>query len=881
MKKFIHSTYKMQVVASSVLIALANTASAQDALSKNDASDDVEVIQVKGIRSSLENAAARKRDSAQFIDAIVAEDIGKLPDNNVAESLQRVSGVQIRRTAGEGSSVSIRGIRENRVEINGRTLVSPYGRGIDNSSGGGGNQDVLRFLPAEVISALEVSKQLSANQIDGSLGGTINVETRRPLANPGFHASIGVDALYDDLGEDTTGKASFMVSNTFADDSFGVQLSGITGSRNTTEDKFWNFGRWVPIADTDPNGDGIPAFRMGDLRYQTAQDERDDMALNLLAEYAVSDASKVYFEVFYTDSDNQNSRDWLSVPTSGNLDAYNGTAVFSANDSLVAGTLNSVVQGNAVHAKFQSESIQYALGGEFWLSDNLGMNAEVSYSKAELTEDQQFMRAQTTDTYEASFDFRDGDFASLSLPSDVNFQDPSLYVYTVGFDRIWFFKSEETAAKIDFDYRLDHDFFESVEFGARWSDVTSSRDFLNNVPGPGINAADSSVASLALPVNRGGILGDADGISFPSQFLVPDTSGGRGFCDLYVPGCEGPQRSPAGFYEVDDTIMSAYVKVNFFAEIGDMPLSGNFGLRYSDTETTVNNTATLSTDDGSQLIPQSIESNYSDVLPNVVAKLEVSDGLFVRFGYSEVVARPNTRDLAIALEVDDKEQSASAGNPNLEPFRANQIDFSLEWYGEDQQSASVGVFFKDVDSFIITASESEILPGFGSEPFLVQRQFNGEGGDVQGIELSYQQPFTFLPEPFDGFGMLVNYSYTDSSTPLVNSRTGKELPLPGLSENNVNIVTYFENDKISARLAYNWRDEFVDSIGSGAAAAFIDAFASFDASFRYNITEDLSVDLEAVNLFNSAEERYVGTEDARWQWAVTGTRYTVGVRYNF
>lgn len=873
--------FTINCITSALLLCCATESYGQAVDSNQATEQDVETIEVRGIRGSLENAAARKRDSNRFIDAIVAEDIGKLPDTNVAESLQRVSGVQIQRTAGEGSSVAIRGIRENRIEINGRTYVSPYGRGVDDSTSGGGNQDVLRFLPAELIKALVVTKQLTADQIDGSLGGTIDVQTRKPLDNPGFQAAAGIDLTYDELGEDSTGKLSFLVSNSFMNDTLGVQLSGVRSNRNTTEDKFWNFGGWVPMTGVDPNNDGIDAYRMSDLRYQQSRDEREDLALNLVTEFIPSNSSKLYFELFYTDSDNQNDRDWLSVPTSGSLDAYNGTAIFSENDSLVAGTLAAPIQGNAVHARFESQTTQLAIGGEFSLSDVLDLELELAHSKAELEEDQQFLRAQTIENYDVQFDFRGGDFASLELPTDVNELDPSLYVYNVGFDRIFMFENQENSARADFDYLIGGDVFDSVEFGVRWADMSFSKDYYEQVFRPGINAADPSVTGLALTIDQSGILAGANNVSFPGEFLAPDTSLGRGFCKQYQPDCPGPVLSDPLSYSVDDTIFSAYAKVNFYGDMGQIPFSGNVGVRYSETETTVNNVATVRADSGTEFVPQSIENTYSDALPSAMLKMELTPDLFLRFGYSEVVARPSSRDLAVALDVDPKENAATAGNPNLEPFRANQFDVSLEWYGEDQTSVTAGLFFKDVDSFIVTETSQEVLPGFGDTPYLVQRQFNGTGGEVQGLELSYQQPFTFLPGPFDGFGTLINYSYIDSSTDLVNSRTGKELPLIGLSENNFNIVAYFENETISARLAYNWRDEYVDGIGAGGAAIFVDDFASLDASFRYNISEKLAVDFEAVNLLNSPVDQYVGTKETQWVWAETGVRFTVGLSYTF
>ncbi|WP_160152203.1 TonB-dependent receptor [Microbulbifer sp. ALW1] len=854
----------------------AGAAHAEDA-----ARSEIEEVAVTGIRGSLQDAADRKRDSDTFIDAIVAEDIGKLPDNNVAESLQRVSGVQIRRTAGEGSSVAIRGLRQNRIEINGRSYVGPYGRGVDDTSAGGGNQDVLRYLPSELISSLEVTKLMSADQIEGSLGGTVNVKTRKPLDNAGFNASAGLDLSRQDLNGDAAEKFSFLVSNSFADDTIGVQLSGVVGGRNAREDKFWNFGGWVPMSGVDNNGDGIDAFRMSDLRYQSSVDERDDDALNLVVQWQPSDKLNTYAEVLHTNSDTENYRDWVAANTSGNLADYNGTAEFSGSDSLLSGTYNTAIQGNVTRAQFDSTTTQFAFGGELMATERLMLSSELSHSKAELVEGQQFLRAQTDDSYEVSFDFGAGEFASLMLPGNVDFTDPSLYSYTVGFDRLFYFENEETAFRLDADYELGMGIFESIEAGVRWADMAAEKDFHEQVFRPGINAADPSVAGLWQSVNRGNILGGSSGINFPGEYLVPDASGGPGYCANFVPDCAGPTPSPTNYYKVEDTITAAYLKANYFTEVNGYAVSGHFGVRVASTDTTVNNTATLATDTGSELVAQSIEESYTDVLPSAVMKVDLSENLLLRLGYADVIARPDTIDLAVALDVDPKEGAASAGNPGLEPFRASQFDASLEWYFDNEAALTTGIFYKDVESFIVTETNQEVLPGFGDTPYLVTRQRNGEGGSVNGVEISYQQPFTFLPQPFDGFGALVNYSWIDSSTGLENARTGEELPLIGLSENNFNVIAYYENDLLSARLAYNWRDEFVDKIGAGGAAVFTEDFSSLDLSLRYNITDSVALDFEAINLTEEPEQKYVGTADARWIHAEIGRRLTLGLSATF
>lgn len=866
-----------------IMLAVAASASGQTTPGETEpGSATPEEVIVTGIRQSLEAGVEIKRDSSQFVDSIVAEDIGKLPDNNIAESLQRVSGVQIRRALGEGTSVSIRGLRQNRIEVNGRTLVSPYGRGPGMPTDSDYNP--LSLYPSELINRLEVTKLLSADQSDGSLGGTVNIITRRPLDHSGPVFAASIEGLYSDLAEETGHGASALYSNTFNDDTFGVLVNLVYSDKPIREDSFNSFAGWLPLTtafdpnadgtpDNDPNNDGLPGEYIADLRYQVLEEDRERIGANIALQWQPADNLEFYLDGLLSNGEATRRRNWFAVALSTNgADYLNYT--FSPNEALVAGTVNRPIQGNDERLDLESNSWSSALGAK-WESGPLTLAAELDVSAAQLDYNQTYVRTQSLANHVVSFDFRGGDVPQMTLPAGLNVLDPAVYRYSNFFDNRFEYEANETAARLDLTYAVNAGAFDSIQVGGKWTEletdvISTYSQLTSNVTLP------SRSSSLYEAVNFSGLL--AGQAPFAASYLAgnPFGTGASFACEAIILTCTPRVFDPTASYEIDEQTSAGYVRANFDGDLGSVPFSGNLGVRY--TETQRDATSALRRADGT-FQPLTSQPAFHDWLPSAVVKFDLTDEVILRVGAGKVVGLPDSVDLSPGLLLNRIVNTGTGGNPELEPFRATQYDASIEWYFADGAALTGGLFYKDVGSFLSTRTTFETVPGEAGQ-FLVTRRVNGQGGKIQGVEILYQQPFTFLPAPFDGFGILANYSYIDSETPFVNRRTGEGLPIEGLSKNNFNIVGYYEMAGFGARLAYNYRDEYLDSITAGGEGSFFEPYSTLDASVRYGF-DHWTVSLEAANLTDEEQRRYTGSKEATALYALQGRRFSFGVSAKF
>jgi iron complex outermembrane receptor protein len=285
--------------------------------------------------------------------------------------------------------------------------------------------------------------------------------------------------------------------------------------------------------------------------------------------------------------------------------------------------------------------------------------------------------------------------------------------------------------------------------------------------------------------------------------------------------------------------------------------------------------------------PTTFHRTDGDWLPSATAKLAFSDDIIVRLGAAKVVAFPNTADLNNGLTlfnnavfVNGVQTTLGTGNggaPNLNPFKANQLDASFEYYFGHQALFSLGLFYKDVSTFIVQRQSAESYAGVN---YLINRKINGDSATVKGVEALLQLPFDFLPEPFDGFGVFGTYSYIDSSTP-IKDVAGRTLPFPGLSKNNVNLVGYYEKGPVSFRLAYNWRDDYLIGLSAAATGIYNDAYTDLSATFRYDLTQDISLNLEANNLLDAEQRTYDGSAEALRTNVFFGRIYKASVSVKF
>ncbi len=848
--------------------------------SAQEVENELEEIVVTGIRGSLRNALDIKRNSSSIVDSISAEDIGKLPDENVAETLQRINGVQIQRRNGEGAGVSIRGLPQNRLQINGVTLVNPTGR---NSGPGESTFPVLQFVPSELIAGIDVAKAAEANHIEGGIGGVVTLKTHRPL-DLGDKIAYTAQLGYADRAEDFDPRGSVTFSKTFADETIGVLLSASWSRRSLQEELFFSRTGW---SGQDSDGDGFADtnFAPGDLRYQTLEEDRERLGLVGTLQFRPSSDLEFYVDGFYSSFDLTRSRSWFSSGGSGGTDpsAYlDNSAVVDANGTIISGDFIQQIQGNGEDLTNNSETYNIVVGGEY-NTGALTISTVFNYGKATQADDQDFARVRQNGV-RFSRDFS-GDIPTLSVDPDFAVTDAGNYGSIIGFSNDIDFVSEETSFQIDADYAFEGGFFESIDFGYRYADQSSSRRQLRagNAVGGGVwviaGDPDSGFDNSIVPngfletVSLDNVFsGEAVSVN---SFLAANPHGLGGREELLNLAGATLIEQPDGTYSTDETINSGYAKLNFGSDASSLPFAGNIGVRVVETkQTSVGNIITAG---GPQSL--TVERSYTDVLPSLNLRFDLSDDKVLRFAASEVISRPPTADLRAGLSLDEGAGTASGGDPLLDPFSATALDLSFEWYMTDDSAFTIAAFYKDVSAFFVTTASREAIPGLTSINddglFLVSRLTNGQDGEIKGLELGYQTAFE------NGFGFQANYTFIDSKTPNSDPATGDNIGIEGLSKHSFNVIGFYEDDRFSARLAYNWRDEFLVATSFNGSSLSEEGRGQLDFSMSYNVLENLAVTFEAININNSRVRQFSVIQDRNFRIARTDRRFFVGLRGSF
>lgn len=755
-------------ILSATALNMAPSLQAQE--TEGNTEQDVEVIQVSGIRASLTGALAEKRSANSLIEVIQAVDIGKLPDQNLAEVLENVTGVQITRSAGVGTGVQIRGTNANRVEING---VSTVGSGSSRS--GISFEDVN----ASIISAVEVTKSPEAKTIEGSVGGTVNLRTIRPLELSETLAQIRVQGEDSSLSVESI-KPRF--SGAFGDNwesdagDFGFVISG-----SYTEQEAVSFR---PRADRDNlstnSSGGTPAEFMG-IQFFVQEQENDDYeTINLATtfEWAPNDNTKFYFDAIINEQ--ERSRDNYRVQASG-VSAFRNFNVPTAFETVDFGTVNGTNLGSFQAAlagrigdpnmptqenpnlRFSSETGSrvtdnsvFVLGGE-WQGDNLKVSAEISSSSADtsnptLSTTVNFINpncdiegnTRNENCTPIIYDLSGGslawgiDFDSPWAPSVADLTNPANVVLDqvdVGRNTT---DNSEDALRIDANYALDDiEFISSIDVGFRYNKSSSRFEDIDDRIGGFSQMVDSPNGTLfqELLVQGPSNYGDADGRNlFVANFLLLDPD--RSFEDpagtLKIlqdaviahdpdsPDILNVQSRQDAFYEVKEETSALYAQINF--EFGDM-VRGNLGARYIETE--IDSIGFGPEDTGGNRALQTTSGSYDFFLPRLNVIVEPAEDVVLRFGYGTDIRRPNFNQLSTGYTLTPEENAVVAlGNPGLEPEEVDSFDISAEWYFAEAAVASIGYFRKkrtnifgiDFDGAALINDPNNLTGGLSREP---------------------------------------------------------------------------------------------------------------------------------------------------------------------
>lgn len=925
----------------------AATALAQEAGREEDA---IEEVVVTGFRQSLNAALEDKRDAVGAVDSIVAEDIADFPDLNLAESIQRVPGVSIARDAGEGRQISVRGLgpQFTRVRINGMEAMSANG-GTDAAGGTNRDRSFdFNTFASELFNSITVRKTSAAETEEGSLGATVDLRAARPFDYDEFTVVTSVQGSYNDISEDVDPRGAFLISNTFADGKFGALLS-VAYTKRQLLDEGSSTVRWQnglrsdgtedPGAVFGPLADGYTgtatlsqlnaAFRPRIPRYDIYEHEQERLGVTGSLQWQASDNTVLSLDGLFAKFDAERSEIFLEAPvfSSTGAAAINNVnvrdAVIDSSNTLVYGVFDDVdIRSEARFDELQTDFTHITLDGEHSFSDTVRLHGLVGYSEAEHDNPVQttllFDRADV-DGY--SYDFRGNNRLPVITYGNADVTSPSSW--TLSQIRLRPQSSLNTFKTTSFDVAWDVNDVVTLKAGPQWKKFEFESRSLARSNGTQANQEGIRPASvLATPIaNYSRLVDISNNLNVPAgatrSWLIPDIDKAASLFGLYDRALFplGIETALGNNFTVDEEDLGGYVQADFKTELAGRPLRANIGVRYVETDQTSTGYTFVA---GSPLLT-TVNRTYNDTLPSLNVALDVTDSFVIRAAAAKVMVRPNggggpTGGLGVLAPGATVQVATAAaktvttGNPLLDPYRAKSYDLSFEWYFAEESLLSLALFMKDIDSFVqqvrssgsfsdntVGLPDSVALAACGTlvpDPAacLSGWQFaqprNTDGGDLKGFEISYQQPFTFLPGFFSQFGLILNYTGVESEIEYVD-QTGAVAAkddLIGLSKSAYNATLYWENDVISARVSAAYRDEFLTTV-PGRQLNDVEGTAdtlSVDASSTWTVTPNLDVTLEALNLTDEFQDQYVDSAGNRLSYYHhQGRQYLLGARYKF
>ncbi|MEN0038106.1 MAG: TonB-dependent receptor [Cellvibrio sp.] len=952
------------------------------------AQDDgsVEEVVITGIRGSLVQSMDVKRDSTGVVDAISAEDIGKMPDTNLAESLQRITGVSIDRNNGEGSRVTVRGFGPdyNVITLNGRQM--PAANLAATSASNSRSYDFAN-LAAESVAGVEVYKTGQAKLSTGGIGSLINIKTARPLEMPGITASLGVKGASDTsnrTGSDITPEVSGIYSQTFADDTIGVALVGSyqerDGGYNTAETSSgWitNKGS-VAVSNNTAGIENLPQENdvyavAQNLMYSINDIQRKRTNAQLTMQWAPSDTLTGTVDYTYSEMDVEQHRQELSVWFWPFMTGGSFTKGTNSKGSVVApviykddstadigmgvGDWGTINEGNSV-----------GLNLNWKATDNLTLAFDYHNSDAEagskddrgsnnIVTAVQYNRASTTVDYSKDFPVMDITYADGKGLEPAKFQSSGTSF------RNSYMKSEIEQAQLNGKYEFNDSLVKSIDFGLSLTDNTGRSAFSNAQRDTwgGYGGAEYFDDSLFTRRNLGSEFDSISGSSNPNlephyydvdfkgftkaiadaSIKYNDKSAQLYFCGTTPRLCADPVFSDDRTVEEEQT--AAYVQGNMSWEWGTMPTNLAVGMRYEETDLTasavipnytaltwVSSNEFSATREGE--ITAQATNKYDNFLPNVDFDISVTDDVVLRSSYSVTIARPSYLDLqagkSIGLPVRRLESPGSAGNPELEPFESTNLDFSSEWYYAEGSYVSLGYYKKDVENFIGYTSFKDTTynlyhPGLGqryneanaatgntNNPEIIRNYILSQNGGAPIVgnstdplaEFSLVTPVNSREASIDGwefaiqhlfgesgFGGIINYTTVNGDINYDNYNTNRgegvdnQFALFGLSD-SANFVVFYDKNGLQARVAYNWRDDFLTAAFDGNGQRnpiYTEAYGQVDVNVSYDINEQISVFVEGINITDETQRMHGRHKNMVISAVQSGPRYNIGARYKF
>jgi len=808
-------------------------------------------VVVSGVRASLDAAVASKKAATGVVDSILAEDIGQFPQANMAEALQRVSGVQIRRdyAGGVGNEVSVRGLPPEftQVTINGQSAPSSAESRVFN----------FNVLPAELFRRVDVFKSVTADLDEGGIGGTVALETLRPRDFGKRRLIASVEGVGNQITDNVTPRGTLVFGR---NGDRGGYVLGANYAEFSAASQSYDAVRWTR-RNFDVNGDRVndytSVFLMDLPRYVHEQQTVKRTSLSATGEYRLSDKIEITADGLYVHTDQNQDR----LSPIWDFAGASGLNTLVVEDGVV-------VAADYRTVRYRSENNTEQRGTDLY---KLGLRADVdlgtwrfepyvTHSRSELEGKGWRFFADRRDR--AAYDIRpDDDYFTLTTPYDI--ADANSFATTEARRNTTSVVDTETAYGFDIRRR-----FGDIRFkgGFKLRDRSKTRVRFSRTLS-GLSDAFAPVATIF-----DGFLKGEKRATGPSAWAVHDFDKA---IERYGPLLDLTTNEELNnYYDVDERTISAYGR----ATLDRGPWLVDLGLRLQKTEVTSVGSERLRP--ANLYSDRKVESDYADLLPSASVRYRIAPTVYLRGAAARVLTRPSLASLAAYREINESNLTISAQNPDLNPTYANQYDLAGEWYFDEGAILSLGYFYKDITGFI--ANDTTTVD-YNGKAYRMTRPVNIDDATISGFEFNYQQAFTFLPAPLDGFGVAVNYTYTDTSYKQVLPGGGSmKYGLPNNSRDSYNLVVYYENDRFSVRAAQNFRGVFLREVPNEQdGLKYRGDYAPVDVAVRYKLTPRASLTLDVQNVLNAVQEEYVFEKRLTDGTFTTGRTVQIGLRAEF
>ncbi len=929
--------------AGSTLLVAAMPAMAQDAPAPQAESEE-DAIVVTGIRETIRNSINTKREETAIVDALSADDIGDLPALSVGQAIQTITGATTHREKGDASEIALRGL--------GPFLSNATFNGRDATNGSGDRSVNFNQFPSELVNNIKIYKTQQADLVEGGVAGTIEIGTLRPLDFGKRRLQGEIKAQYNPYGDRIVGsggigwRGTLSYVDQFANDTIGIAVGVQRNDTNNPEETYaasttWTACQASPVVTggncneytRDEYGQKLPFYLVPNaytFRQISETDKRD--AIFGSVQWRPSDQFNINLDVQYSDRTFVESRRDLNISEARRSLT---DVVYDENGIIQSLRGESALESNGSELSRSEEYLGGGLSVEWQPNDRLTLTVDGSYSRTVRFEDERNVRLRTDpkdlngDTtvfndmrIPYTYQITPGSFVpTITIDPRFDLDNHDLFWDDARFRRDQSRRRNEiVAGRFDAGYEMDG-FLSKLSAGVRWSEMTYRDYDVRNEDFDLTSDIDEERRINNLCRNRAfpqtGFLSAADGNTINSWATFDVDCLFREYTGSEDPGALDDKRSPAN-RDVTERTLAGYIMADYDADLGNMPVRGNIGVRVVKTDVTSNGlrsdlviidngdgTIRLDTTDDFETV--TIKSSSTRILPSVNAIFEVAPDTLLRVAGYRAMSRPAPSALGagrtFTIDGDDFTSVEEAignvranGSPRLKPLMSWNADAAIEWYPNKDSLLSATLYYKQFSGGFqpVVFDEEFVIDGQTVTVPVIQTRNSPDKSRIYGLELTAATRFSFLPKPLDGLGAKVSYNYADSNfknqdvnlgdqydpeTDTVSSGIIPAAGLSGYSKHVLSAQAYYELGPVSLQAIYNYRSKYYqDFVGGNSQLRYVGPSETVDFRASLDLMRGVSLRFEALNIFNEPKATYMPVYGSSRQYHYYGAKYFIGIR---